>query len=57
MAYNFLPYDPAQRYLLPPSISGWVGEGSLARFVAGVVEELDGEGRLAVFYAGYREDG
>jgi len=32
--YNFLPYDPDQLFLLPPSIAEWVGEGSLARFVA-----------------------
>src|SRR3972149_6447172 len=57
MAYNFLPYDPDQLLLLPPSISEWVGEGSLARFVSDVVEELDTDGRLAAFYAGYREDG
>jgi transposase len=57
MAYNFLPYDPDQLFLLPPSLSEWVGEGSLARFVADVVEELDAEGRLSAFYAGYREDG
>jgi len=57
MAYNFLPYDPDQLFLLPPSIAEWVGEGSLARFVSEVVEELDGEGKLAAFYAGYRADG
>ena len=57
MAYNFLPYDPDQLYLLPPSIAEWVGEGSLARFVSDVVEELDADGRLQGFYAGYRTDG
>lgn len=57
MAYNFLPYDPDQLYLLPPSLAEWVGEGSLARFVSEVVEELDADGKLAPFYAGYRADG
>lgn len=57
MAYNFLPYDPDQLFLLPPSIAEWVGEGSLARFVFDVVEELDADGSLAAFYAGYRADG
>jgi len=53
MGYNFLPYDQDQLYLLPPSIREWVGEGSLARFVSDVVEELDAESRLGEFYAGY----
>lgn len=57
MAYNFLPYDPDQLFLLPPSISEWVGEGSLARFVSDVVAELETDGRLVAFYSGYREDG
>jgi len=42
---------------MPPSIQDWVGEGSVARFVSEVVERLDGEEKLAEFYAGYREDG
>ena len=57
MTYNFLPYEPNQLYLLPPSISEWVVEGSLARFVSEVVEQLEAEKKLAAFYAGYREDG
>lgn len=57
MTYNFLPYDPDQLYLLPPSICEWVAEGSLARFVSEVVDELDGENKLADFYASYRKDG
>lgn len=57
MAYNFFDYDQDQLYLLPPSISEWVAEGSLARFVSEVVDELDAEGKLQAFYAGYRADG
>lgn len=57
MGYNFFPYDQDQLYLMPPSIGDWVGEGSLARFVSEVVERLDGDKKLAAFYAGYREDG
>ena len=57
MAYNFLPYDPDQLFLMPPSLQEWVGEGCLARFVSDVVDELDTNGKLAGFYAGYREDG
>jgi len=57
MAYNFLPYDQDQLYLMPPSLQEWVGEGSLARFVSEVVERLDADKKLGNFYAGYREDG
>jgi len=57
MAYNFVPYEQEQLYLLPPSIQDWVKEESLTRFISDVVEELDGEGDLGEFYARYREDG
>ena len=57
MGHNFLPYDQDQLYLLPPTLSDWVAEGSLARFVSDVVDQLDREGKLSDFYAGYREDG
>ena len=57
MGYNFLPYQENQLYLLPPSVSEWVAEESLARFVSDVVDHLDEAGRLAAFYDGYRKDG
>lgn len=57
MAYNFLPYEENQVYLMPPSIIEWVSEGSLARFVSDVVDHLEEQGRIARFYKGYREDG
>lgn len=57
MGRNFLPYEPNQTYLLPPSIDDWVPEKSLARFVSEVVDDLDRRGRLKGFYSGYREDG
>ncbi len=57
MGYNFLPYDQNQLYLLPPSISEWVPEESLPRFVDEVVETLDMNGRLQSFYERYRADG
>lgn len=56
MGYNFLPYQENQLYLLPPSVSEWVAEDSLARFVSDVVDHLDEGGRLAAFYEGYRKD-
>lgn len=57
MGYNFLPYQENQLFLLPPSVSEWVAEDSLARFVSDVVDHLDETGRLAAFYEGYRKDG
>jgi transposase len=57
MSYHFLPYAQEQMYLMPPAITEWVAEGSLARFVSEILEELDREGTLASFYDQYREDG
>jgi transposase len=57
MSYHFLPYEQEQMYLMPPSVQEWVREDSLARFVSEVVDELAANGRLAGFYAQYREDG
>jgi len=57
MAYNFLPYDQDQLYLLAPSMREWVREGSLARFLSDVVDHFDAEGKLARFYARRRADG
>ncbi len=57
MSYHFLPYAQDQMYLMPPAISDWVAEDSLARFVSELLEELDHEGALAAFYDQYREDG
>ncbi len=57
MAYNFLPYDEQQLYLLPASIVEWVRDDSLARFVGETVDLLDRRGELDEFYAGYRRDG
>lgn len=44
MAKIFRAYEPDQLLLLPPSLSDWVPEGHLARFVSDVVDELDLEG-------------
>ena len=41
MAKKFRPYIPEQSLLLPPSLSYWVPEGHLARFISEVVDELD----------------
>ncbi len=57
MSYHFLPYEQEQMFLLPPSVQEWVREDSLARFVSDIVDQLAEKGRLAGFYAHYREDG
>ena len=53
MAYNFLPCDRNQAYLLPPSLADWLPEDHLAWFVLDAVEEID----LLQFYEKYRADG
>ena len=53
MAYNFLPCDRNQAYLLPPSLTDWLPEGNLAWFVLDAVEQID----LQPFYQKYRTDG
>ena len=53
MGQNFLSCDRGQAMLLPASVSDWLPDGHLARFVVEVVERLD----LAAFYAVYRDDG
>jgi len=40
MAYNFIPCDPNQLFLMPPSLDEWVADDHLARFVAEVMDHL-----------------
>ena len=53
MAYNFLPCDRNQAYLLPPSLTDWLPHDHLAWFVLDAVEQID----LTQFYKKYRTDG
>ena len=53
MAYNFLPCDRNQAYLLPPSLTDWLPGDHLAWFVLDAVEQID----LRPFYKKYRTDG
>lgn len=53
MAYNLLPYDREQGYLMPPSLRDWLGEGHLAWFILDAVEQVD----LGEFFGAYRNDG
>jgi hypothetical protein len=49
MAYNFLPAERDQLYLMPPSLRDWLPNDHLALFVLDVVDELD----LSGFYERY----
>ena len=53
MAYNLIPCDRDQQFLLPPNLHEWLPEDHLARFAVEVVEQLD----LKAFYGRHREDG
>ncbi len=53
MAYNLLPCDRVQGYLMAPSLRDWLPEGHLSWFILDAVEQLD----LGEFYAAYRNDG
>jgi transposase len=49
----FLPYEPNQDFLLPPSPSQWLPENHLVYFVSEMIDRLD----LQMFYARYEGDG
>src|ERR1700680_2757390 len=50
---KFLPYEPDQAWLLPPSVKDVLGEEHLCFFVHQVVERLD----LSAFAAEFSEEG
>jgi transposase len=41
MAFEYLPVDRAQRFLLPPDMGEWLAEGHLVWFVIDVVDRVD----------------
>jgi len=53
MPTSFLPYEPNQDFLLPPSLSEWLPENHLGYFVSEIIDRLD----LEKFYARYEGDG
>lgn len=53
MPTSFLPYEPKQDLLLPPSLEEWLPEGHLGYFVSEVIEQMD----LRAFYERYEGDG
>jgi transposase len=53
MPASYLPYEPDQDFLLPPSMREWLPDGHLAFFISDTVEALD----LAAFHARYDKAG
>ena len=53
MPASYLPYEPDQDFLLPPSVREWLPEGHLAYFINDTVEALD----LTAFHARYDKGG
>jgi transposase len=53
VAFNFVPCDREQDFLLPPSLKEWLPEDHLAWFLIDAVEEM----RLDAFLGDYRADG
>jgi transposase len=53
MSTSFLPYEPNQDFLLPPSLSEWLPENHLVYFVSEIIDQLE----LEKFYARYDGDG
>src|SRR2546423_9321389 len=53
MAYNLVPCDRSQPFLLPPSLNDWLPKDHLARFVVSAVSVLD----LKEFHKRRRADG
>lgn len=49
----FVPYEPDQLLLVPPSLRDWVPDGHLAHFIADIVDELD----LSEIWKVYEGDG
>lgn len=52
MSRTYRPFEPKQKYLLPPSPEEWLPEGHLAYFVQDLVETLD----LRPLFAFYEQD-
>lgn len=53
MPASYLPYQPDQDFLLPPSMREWLPEGHLAYFINDTVDSLE----LSAFHARYAEGG
>ena len=52
MGKTYLPYDPDQLLLLPPSLRDWLPEGHLAYFISDAVDQLE----MVSIYAVYEKE-
>jgi transposase len=52
MKKSYLPYEPDQLLLMPPSMKEWLPEGHLSYFVSDIVDGLD----LCEIYASYERE-
>jgi transposase len=57
MSYNFKEYQQDQLFLLPVSITDWVKEDSIEKFVSETLDLLYEKGSLACFLSQYNSDG
>jgi transposase len=53
MPTSYLPYEPTQDYLLPPSLQEWLAQDHLAHFISDTIDALD----LSAFFARYEDGG
>ena len=53
VAYNFIPCDRDQSFLMPPSLSDWLPEDHLAWFILDACSQMN----LSAFKEKYRADG
>ena len=53
MPASYLPYQPDQDFLLPPSMKEWLPEGHLAYFISDAIDSLE----LGAFHARYAGGG
>ena len=53
MPTSYMPYEPTQDFLLPPSLREWLPQDHLAHFISDTVDQLD----LSAFYARYEGGG
>ena len=53
MPTSYLPYQPDQQFLLPPSPQEWLPEGHLAYYLSDTIDQLD----LSAFHARYAKEG
>jgi transposase len=53
MPTSYMPYEPTQDLLLPPSLHEWLPQDHLAHFIADTVDQLD----LSEFYKRYEGGG